>query len=41
MIEIFIEDLNQKFTFNEGITLKDILKILMENLRCCWWKTKR
>jgi threonyl-tRNA synthetase len=28
MIEIFIEDLNQKFTFNEGITLKDILKNL-------------
>jgi len=28
MIDIFIEDLNQKFTFNEGITLKDILKNL-------------
>ncbi len=28
MIDIFIEDLNQKFTFNEGIALKDILKNL-------------
>lgn len=28
MIDIFIEDLNQKFSFNEGITLKDILKNL-------------